>query len=71
MAQEELKKLLAVATDTAISAKIRTKTIEVIGDIATHEALLALLELAGNDRLAKAERELALKYARDIVRTGR
>ena len=71
MAEEELKKLVSVATDTVLSAKIRAKSIEVIGNIGTHEALLALLEMAANDRLTKGERELALKYARDIVRSGR
>lgn len=71
MAEDELRKLVAVATDTVLSAKIRAKSIEVIGNIGTHEALLALLEMAANDRLTKGERELALKYARDIVRSGR
>ena len=67
---DELKKLVAVATDSVLSAKLRTKSIEVIGSIGTHDALLALLALAANERLTKGERELALKYARDIVRSG-
>lgn len=71
MGTDELKKLVAVATDTTLSSKLRSKSIELIGNIGTHEALLALLELVANDRLTKSERELALKYARDIVRAGR
>ena len=67
---DELKKLVAVATDSVLSAKLRTKSIEVIGTIGTHDALLALLGFAANERLTKKERELALKYARDIVRSG-
>ena len=68
---DELKKLLAVATDLQLSAKLRTKAIELLGNIGTHEALLALLELAANDRLVKGERELALKQAREIIKSGR
>ena len=70
MAADELKKLVAVATDTMLSSKLRSKSIELIGNLGNHEALLALLEMAANDRLTRAERELALKYARDIIRSG-
>ena len=68
---DDLKKLVAVATDLGLSAKLRTKAIELIGNISTHEALLALLGLVANDQLTKGERELALKYAREIVRLRR
>jgi len=39
--------------------------------MASHEALLVLLNLAANDKLNIDERELALKKARDIVKKGR
>ncbi len=66
----ELSKLVAIATDFELASKLRTKATEMIGNIGTHEALLALLELAANDVLIKQERELALKYARDIIRSS-
>ncbi len=66
---EELKKYMAVATDLVMSAKLRAKSIELIGNIANHEALLALLELAANDKLTKKERELTLKYAKNIIKS--
>ena len=67
---DELKKLVAVATDSVLSVKLRTKSIELIGGIGTHDALLALLGLAAKEQLTKGERELALKYAREIVKTS-
>jgi len=67
----ELKKLVTVATDFGLSTELRTKAIGLIGNIGTHDALLALLALAGNERLTKGERELALKQAREIIRAGR
>jgi len=66
----ELRKLVAIATDLELASKLRTKAIEMIGRIGTHEALLALLELAANEGLIKQEREFALKYARDIVKSS-
>ena len=67
---DELKKLVAVATDLVLPAKVRIDTIKFIGNMATREALLVLLELAANEQLTKGERELALKHAREIVRSG-
>ena len=67
----ELKKLVNIATDLKLSAKLRIKAIKLLGNIGTHEALLALLELAGNDRLIKNERDLAINYARQIIKSGR
>jgi len=67
---DELKKLVAVATDLVLSAKLRTKSIELIGHIGTHEALLSLLDLAANEQLTRGERELALKHAREIIKSG-
>lgn len=67
---EELKKLVNVATDIVLPAKVRTDTIKYIGNMATREAFLALLELAANEKLTKGERELALKHAREIIKSG-
>ena len=68
---DELKKLLTVAADLGFSAELRLKSIEIMGNMGTHEALLALFELAANEGIAREERELSLKYARDIIRSGR
>jgi len=67
---DELRKLVDVATDMVLPAKVRIDTIKFIGNIGTREALLALLELAANEQLTKNERENALKYARDIIKSG-
>ena len=68
---EELKKLVAVATDLGLSADLRTKAVGLIGNIGSHEALVALLELVANEKLTKKERELALKQAGEIIKSGR
>ena len=65
----ELSKLIAIATDFELASKLRTKATEMICNVGTHEALLALLELAANETLTKQERELAVKYARDIIKS--
>lgn len=67
---EDLKKLVAVATDLGLSSELRTKAVKLIGNIGTHDALLALLDLAANEKLTKGERERALKHAREIVKAG-
>lgn len=67
---DELKKLVAVATDMVMAAKLRDNAVKLIGDIGTHEALLALLDLAANENLTKDERELALKQAMKLVKSG-
>ncbi len=67
----ELKKLVVIAADLGLSAVLRTKSIELIGNIGTHDALLSLLELAGNKELVKEERGFALKFAREIIKSGR
>ena len=69
--RDELTKLIAIATDLGLAEKLRTKAIEQIGDIGTHEALRGLLDLAANEKLSKNERELTLKYARVIIRSER
>ncbi len=65
---DELRRIMAVATDVAMASKIRMQAIEHIGRMRTHEALEALLSLAANDRITKKEREMALKYAGGIIR---
>ncbi len=67
----ELKKLATIAADLGLSTELRTKAIELIGNIGTHNALLTLLDLAANKELVKEERDLALKYAREIIKSGR
>ncbi len=68
---EELRKLAGIATDMQMAGKMRTQAIKQLGEMASHEALLVLLNLAANDKLNIDERELALKRAREIVRKGR
>jgi hypothetical protein len=71
MDDAELKKLGSIATDMQLSNKMRMQSIDQLGEIASHESLLVLLNLVANDRLNTDERELALKRAREIVRKGR
>ncbi len=67
----ELKKLAAIAADLELSAELRLKAMEVMGNIGTHEALLVLLELVANEQLVREERDFALKQAREIIKSGR
>ena len=67
---DDLKKLVTLTSDLGYPAEIRFNAIKSIGNISTHEALLALLSLAANEQLTKKERELALKYAGNMVRSG-
>lgn len=67
----ELKKLSAIATDLGLSVELRTQAIRLIGKIGTHEALVALLDLAANEKSTPSERDLALKHAREIIKSGR
>ena len=66
----ELTKLVTIATDLQLAAELRTKAIEQLGSLGTHEALLALLDLAANTSLVRSERELALKHAREIIKSS-
>ncbi len=66
----ELNKLVTIATDLQLAAALRTKAIEQLGSLGTHEALLALLDLAANTGLIRSERELALKQAREIIKSS-
>ena len=65
---DELKKLAAIAADMQLPAALRTKAIEQLGNIATHESLLVLLNLAANEGLITKERDLALKHAREVIK---
>ena len=67
----ELKKLSAIATDLELSGELRTDAVKSMGNIGTHEALLALLDLAANEKLNIEDRDLALKQARTILKQGR
>jgi len=68
---DELKKMANIATDLQMDEKMRIQAINVLGDMASHESLLVLLNLAANDKLNVHERDLALKRAREIVKKGR
>jgi len=67
---DEIKKLLAIANDMGLSSGVRIKAVDAIGNIGTHDALLALLDLAANESLIKNERDRALKHARKIIKSG-
>ena len=68
---DELKKMANIATDLQLSAKMRIQAVNLLGDMATHESLLVLLNLAANDKLPIEERDLGLKRAREIIKKGR
>ena len=65
---DELKKLATIAADMQLPADLRTKAIEQLGNMATRESLLALLELAANENLAISDRDRALKKAREVIK---
>ena len=67
---DELKKLANIATDLELASKMRTQAIDLLGEMASHEALLVLLNLAANDKLNIDERDLAIKRAREIIKKG-
>ena len=67
---DELKKLVAVATDLGLSVKLRAQAINLIGNIGTYDTLLVLLDLVANEQLTKGERELALKHAGKIIKSN-
>jgi hypothetical protein len=65
---DELKKLSEIATDMKLPTDLRRKAIEQLGVICTHDALLALLDIAANENLVTKERDLALKQAREVIK---
>ena len=66
----EVKKLTAIATDMQLDSKLRSKAIELLRSQGSREALLALLSLGANENLNVSERDLALKKARDIIKSS-
>lgn len=60
---DQLQKLIAIATDFKLSVELRTKAIELLGNVGTPEALITLFDLAANEQLTTEERDLALRYA--------
>ena len=66
----ELKKLAAIAADLDLSAELRTKAVQLIGSIGTHDALVALLDIVANQGLVSEERDFALKQARELIKSG-
>jgi len=67
----ELQKLSAIAADIELTAKLRTEAIQSIGNIGTHDALLALLDLVADEKLPSNQRDYALKLARNIIKQGK
>ncbi len=65
---DELRKLSEIAADMKLPADLRTKAIEQLGVISTHDALLALLDLAANENLVTKERDFSLKQAREVIK---
>ena len=65
---DELKRLTEIAADMKLPAEIRKKATEQLGVISTHDALLALLDIAANESLIAKERDLALKQAREVIK---
>ena len=68
---DELKKLAAIAVDLGLSPDMRTKAVDLLTNIGSPEALRVLLDLAANEKLNVNERDLALKKAREIVKSSR
>ena len=64
----ELKKLSAIATDMSLSGSLRQNAIKSIGQVGTHDALMALLDLAGSENMSASDRKLALKQADKLIR---
>ena len=64
----ELKKLIDVAGDLELAVELRLHTIPMIGRLGSQEALVALLDIAGNQKATYRERDLALKTAREVLK---
>jgi hypothetical protein len=64
----EIRKLTAIAVDMDLPGSMRSGAIKNMGNIGTRDALLALLELAANEKLNAGERKLALKQAERIIK---
>ena len=68
---DELRKLGSIATDMQLSSKMRVQAINQLGEMASHESLLVLINLVANDKMNIDERDLALNKARGLVKKGR
>jgi hypothetical protein len=66
----ELQRLADVATSMEYPVNMRMEAIDSIGKMGSHEALLVLLEIAGNEGMLRQERERALKHAAKIVKSS-
>lgn len=66
----EVKRLAEIANSMEYPPKLRSGAIESLSRIGTHEALMVLLAMAGNESMTKQDRELALKHAAKIVKSG-
>ena len=64
----ELKKLIDVANDLELDVELRMHTIPMIGRFSSYEALVALLDIARNQKATYRERDLALKTAREVLK---
>ncbi|MCL2140754.1 MAG: hypothetical protein FWH42_03635 [Dehalococcoidia bacterium] len=62
-ALNEIRKLISIATDMDLANSLRANAIKSLGNIGTHDALRALLDLAADEHLTPNERKLALKQA--------
>ena len=65
---EELKELARIAANMKLPENLRADAIKQLGNIATYEAFLTLLDLAANEGLITKERDLTLKQAREILK---
>ena len=64
----EIRKLSVIAIDMDLPGSMRSGAIKNMGNIGTRDALLALLDLAANEKLNAGERKLALKQADRIIK---
>lgn len=68
MSEEEVEKLKKIAINTNLNAWERAKARETLGEIGNREAMLALMDIAGNEELYAWERDQALTLARQILK---
>jgi len=67
---EEVEKLKKLAMNKNLLVSQRIVAIELLGDIGTREAMLALLDVAADIELLASERSFALSKAREIIKSG-
>ena len=66
---EEVEKLKNTARNLELLPSKREKALKALGKIVTKEALLALLDVAGDSRLLPWERATATDQARKILKS--